>query len=144
MFLFFFPPTSVHQNNAGRGIYCDLRERIFWTRTIIKHQIRARNSREFRSTADVDGFRYMCCQPAEKSVAFTSNVRNNPLRTKSNLFYSNIQSVPRSKHFIPVIKTDQLLLYRKKVTVCSEIHTKHVNALCRQDAELLNVKPGSW
>jgi len=141
MFLLF---TSVHQNNAGRGIERDLRERMFWTRMIIKHHTRARNSWEFRSTADGDGFRYMCCQPAEKSVAFTSNVRNNPLGTKRNLFYLNTQSVPRSKHFIPVIKTNQLLLYRAKVTVCSEIHTKHVNALCGQKAEYLNVKNGSW
>jgi len=35
----FFFPTSVHQNNAGRGIEFDLRERMFWTRTIIKHHI---------------------------------------------------------------------------------------------------------
>jgi hypothetical protein len=35
----FFPPTTVHQNNAGSGIEFDLRERMFWTRTIIKHHI---------------------------------------------------------------------------------------------------------
>jgi hypothetical protein len=28
------------------------------------------------------------------------------------------------------------------VTFCSEIHTKHTNALCGQNAEFLNVKPG--
>jgi ribosomal silencing factor RsfS len=28
------------------------------------------------------------------------------------------------------------------ITVCSQNHTKHINALCGQNAELLNVKPG--
>ena len=26
--------------------------------------------------------------------------------------------------------------------VCSEIHTKHTNALCEQNVEFVNVKPG--
>ena len=26
--------------------------------------------------------------------------------------------------------------------MCSEIHTKHINALCGQNVELFNVKPG--
>jgi len=28
----------------------------------------------------------------------------------------------------------------KKIAVCSEIHTKHINTLCWQNVELLNVK----
>ena len=32
--------------------------------------------------------------------------------------------------------------YREIIAVCSEIHTKHINTLRRQNAELLNVKPG--
>ena len=32
------------------------------------------------------------------------------------------------------------MLYREIVAVCSEIHTKHINTLCEQDVELLNVK----
>ena len=28
------------------------------------------------------------------------------------------------------------------MAVCSEIHTKHINTLCGQNAELLNVEPG--
>jgi hypothetical protein len=39
-------------------------------------------------------------------------------------------------------KTSQLMLYVEIIAVCSEIHTKHINTLCGQDAELLNVKPG--
>jgi len=32
------------------------------------------------------------------------------------------------------------MLYREIIVVCSEIHTKHINTLCGQNAELLNVK----
>ena len=32
------------------------------------------------------------------------------------------------------------MLYRKIIAVCSEILTKHINTLCVQDVELLNVK----
>jgi len=34
------------------------------------------------------------------------------------------------------------MLYREVIAVCSEIHTKHINTLCGQDVELLNVKSG--
>ena len=39
-----------------------------------------------------------------------------------------------------VIKTSQLMLYREIFALCSEIHTKHINTLCGQNVELLNVK----
>jgi hypothetical protein len=32
------------------------------------------------------------------------------------------------------------MLYRKVIAVCSQIHTKHINTLCGQNVELLNVK----
>ena len=32
------------------------------------------------------------------------------------------------------------MLCREIIAVCSEIHTKHTNALCGQNVELLNVK----
>jgi len=32
------------------------------------------------------------------------------------------------------------MLYRKIIAVCSQIHTKHINTLCGQNVELLNVK----
>ena len=51
-----------------------------------------------------------------------------------------IQSVPRSKHSVWFIKTSQLMLYREIIAVCSQIHTKHINTLCGQNVELLNVK----
>jgi hypothetical protein len=34
------------------------------------------------------------------------------------------------------------MLYRQIVAVCSEIHTKHINALCGHNVELLKVKSG--
>jgi hypothetical protein len=35
------------------------------------------------------------------------------------------------------------MLYREIITVCSEILTKHINTLCGQNVELLNVKTRS-
>jgi len=32
------------------------------------------------------------------------------------------------------------MLYREIIAVCSQIHTKHINALCGHSVELLNVK----
>jgi hypothetical protein len=32
------------------------------------------------------------------------------------------------------------MLYREVIAVCSQIHTKHINALCGQNVEFLNVK----
>jgi hypothetical protein len=34
------------------------------------------------------------------------------------------------------------MLYREIIAVCSEIHTKHINTLCGQNVEFLEVKPG--
>ena len=34
------------------------------------------------------------------------------------------------------------MLYREIIAVCSKIHTKHINALCGQNVELLGVKFG--
>jgi len=31
------------------------------------------------------------------------------------------------------------MLYREIIAVCSEIHTKHINIMCGQNVELLNV-----
>jgi len=32
------------------------------------------------------------------------------------------------------------MLYREIIAVCSEIHKKHINILCRQNVKLVNVK----
>ena len=34
------------------------------------------------------------------------------------------------------------MLYMEIIVVCSEIHRKHINTLCGQNLELLNIKPG--
>ena len=34
------------------------------------------------------------------------------------------------------------MLYREIIAVCSEIHTKHANALCGQNVEFLKVERG--
>ena len=34
------------------------------------------------------------------------------------------------------------MLYREIIAVSSQIHTKHINTLCGQNVELLNVKSG--
>ena len=34
------------------------------------------------------------------------------------------------------------MLYREIIAVCSEIHTKHKNALCGQNAEFMDVETG--
>jgi hypothetical protein len=44
-----------------------------------------------------------------------------------------------TKHLL-VVNTGQLMLCREIIAVCSEINTKHINTLCRQNVELLNVK----
>jgi len=64
------------------------------------------------------------------------------LRTKLYLCDLKIQSVPRSKHSASVIKTVNLMLYREIIAVCSEIHAKHINALCGLNVGLLNVTAG--
>jgi len=39
-------------------------------------------------------------------------------------------------------KTNQLMLYREIIAVCSEIRTKHINTLCGQSVEFLHVGTG--
>ena len=41
-----------------------------------------------------------------------------------------------------VIRTCQLMLCREITAVCSQIHTKHINTLCGQNVEFVNVTAG--
>ena len=34
------------------------------------------------------------------------------------------------------------MLYREIIAICSEFHTKHINTLCGQNIEFVNVKAG--
>ena len=59
------------------------------------------------------------------SEIYTKHI--NTLCGQDTELHINIQSVPRSKHSVSVIKTSQLMLYMEIMAVCSEIHTKHIN-----------------
>jgi tryptophanase len=41
---------------------------------------------------------------------------------------------------ISVIKTGQLILNGEIIAVCSEINTKHINSLCGQNVDFVNVQ----
>ena len=58
------------------------------------------------------------------SLKFTLIMCEDPVRTA------------QYTHCVSVIKTSQLMLYREIIAVCSEIHTKHINALGGQNVEL--------
>jgi hypothetical protein len=45
-------------------------------------------------------------------------------------------------NFVSVIQTSQLMLYSEIIAFCSEIHTKHIDTLCGQNVEFVNVKHG--
>jgi hypothetical protein len=42
---------------------------------------------------------------------------------------------------MPLIKTSALLLYTEIIDVCSQIHTKHINAARGKNVEFVIVKP---
>jgi hypothetical protein len=42
------------------------------------------------------------------------------------------------RNFVNAQKSNQLMLYKEIIVVCSEIHTKHINTLCGQNVEYLN------
>jgi hypothetical protein len=71
---------------------------------------------------------YSAANQMMKSVSTLINY----LWTKDKL-YLKIQ-------LIPCLGTNQLMLHREKIAVCSEIHTQHTNILRGQTVELLNVK----
>ena len=73
---------------------------------------------------------------------FKRTQKFNLLNTKRNLLYIRNQFVPRSKHPpTTVIKTDQLMMYKAKVAVCSDIRIKH-STQSEHHVAILNVKPG--
>jgi len=43
-------------------------------------------------------------------------------------------------NFYNAVKTSQLKLYKKIISVCSEIHKNHTNTLYGQNAEIFSVK----
>ena len=55
-----------------------------------------------------------------------------------NTGWTGTEHGPLSLNYVR--SSSQLMLYREIMAVCSEIHTKHINTLCGQNVELLNVK----
>jgi hypothetical protein len=56
-------------------------------------------------------------------------------------FWLVAQCLNQLRHRVPsVIKTSQLMLYRRIIAVSSEIHTKLVNALCMQNEGLCSAE----
>jgi hypothetical protein len=48
----------------------------------------------------------------------------------------------RIKLSVSVIQTNQLMLYREIIAVCSQIHTKHISTVCGQKVEFVVFKAG--
>ena len=69
---------------------------------------------------------------------------NGQQRTRAEMlkeFFDSLNLASRVlKVRIPPELTSQLMLYREIIAVCFQIHTKHINTLCGQNVELLNVK----
>ena len=65
-----------------------------------------------------------------------------PFKDERNVMvYLKTQLVPHSKHSVSVMKTNQFMLYRSKVAVLSEIHTKHINASFGNNVEFFIFTP---
>jgi proteasome assembly chaperone (PAC2) family protein len=47
-----------------------------------------------------------------------------------------------SRNFANAPRNQSVNILYEIVAVCSEIHTKHINTLCGQNVEFVNVKPG--
>ena len=77
----------------------------------------------------VNGFCVSFVEIVGSTTYGASMVNINPLSTKLYLSKLKTQFVPRRKLSASVIKPDKLVLYREIIAVCSQIHTKHINAL---------------
>ena len=43
---------------------------------------------------------------------------------------------------VSIVKINQLMLYKEIIAVFFQIHTKHINTLCGQNVEFVNIKHG--
>jgi hypothetical protein len=83
-----------------------------------------------------------------KIIAVCSLIRTEHINTlcEQNVEFVNVK--PGGKYsdhwglegYISVIKTSQLMLYRKVIAVCAQIHTEHMSKLCGQNVEFVNAK----
>jgi len=66
----------------------------------------------------------------------------NPIKVKCNLLYIRTHCVlPVNTLHLGYKKTNQLMMYKVKVALCSEIYIQHI-IQCQHHAEFLNVKLG--
>ena len=83
---------------------------------------------------------YIASTPTCSNASASCSGSHNLLK-KCNLLYIRKQSVPRCKHFMPRLKTNQLMTYKAKAAVCSEICIKH-STKSEHHVGFFNVKPG--
>jgi hypothetical protein len=73
-----------------------------------------------------------------------SSFKFNPLKLKlvqKNVFKNSVRTAKKTLHFA-ITKINWLTLFKEIIAVYSENHTKHINTLCGQNTELLNVEVG--
>ena len=80
-----------------------------------------------------------------KVIAVCSLIRTEHINKlcEQNIEFVNVWYISWPLGFIGLYicyKTSQLTLYREIIAVCSQIHTKHINTVCGQNVEFVNVR----
>jgi hypothetical protein len=60
----------------------------------------------------------------------------------SHVIFKNSVCTSQETHYVSATKPNRLMLFRETVAVYCDSNVKHVNTLCGQNAEFLNVKTG--
>ena len=79
---------------------------------------------------------------AVKGQRLTTKAMERPSKDKTSLPYIKIYPVLRSKYTARLLMKIVTVTWRKKTALYPEIHTKHVNTLCGQNVDFLNVTHG--
>jgi len=78
-------------------------------------------------------------------IAVCSEIHTKHINTlcgqKVDIVFKDPVRTAQQTHFVSVIKTNQLMLYREIIAVCSQIHTKHINTLCGQKVDIVFKDP---
>ena len=61
------------------------------------------------------------------------------LQTKIHVNYILRFFVPHNKHSISILTTNQFVMHRGKIAVCSQIHMKHIKTLCGQNVSFITL-----
>ena len=74
-------------------------------------------------------------------IAVCSQIHTKHINTLcgQNVEFVNVKCSVRTAqqtHSVSVIQTSQLMLYTEIIAVCSQIHTKHINAFYGQNVQL--------